>query len=197
MQTAGGCGRQSQQLATAMAEGPCPLQVRVSKQGDGQAPPSTASARSFHWYNPRQEGSFFKDSFESPWMVSSLEAPTLPTSKAAPLAQGDPRAVPAAGSPSDAALRGHDCSGAPPLSLPVELYLIEGKKMETRHKQASNISISQVNHLRWPQRAAARRGERREQPLKLGVIRQMKGHFEIICSQVNKRLANLGLGLKF
>ena len=70
------------------------------------------------------------------------------------------------------------------------------KKMETRHKQTSNILILQVNHLRWPQCVTAQRGERREQPLKLGVIRQMKGHLEIIFSQVNKRLANFGLGLK-
>lgn len=64
--------------------------------------------------------------------------------------------------------------------------------METRHKQTSNISILQVNHLRWPQCATAQRDERREQPLKLGVIRQMKGHLEIIFSQVNKRLAKFG-----
>lgn len=31
--------------------------------------------------------------------------------------------------------------------------------METRHKQTSNISILQVNHLCWPQRAAAQRRE--------------------------------------
>jgi len=71
------------------------------------------------------------------------------------------------------------------------------KKTETRHKQTSNISIWQVNHLRWPQCVTAQRGKRREQPLKLGVIRQMKGHLEIISSQVNKRLANFGLGMKF
>lgn len=48
--------------------------------------------------------------------------------------------------------------------------------MEARHKQTSNISILQVNHLRWPQHATAQRGERRrEQPLEPGAIRQMKG----------------------
>lgn len=71
------------------------------------------------------------------------------------------------------------------------------KKMETKHKQTSNISILQVSHLHWPQRVTAQRGEKREQPLKLGVIRQMEGHIEIIFSQINKRLANFGLGLKF
>lgn len=63
------------------------------------------------------------------------------------------------------------------------------KKMETRHKQTSNISILQVNHLHWPQCATAQRDERKEEPLKLGVIRQMKGHLKIISSQVNRRPA--------
>lgn len=41
--------------------------------------------------------------------------------------------------------------------------------MEARHKQTSNRSILQVNHLRWPQRATAQRGERRrEQHLEPG-----------------------------
>lgn len=48
--------------------------------------------------------------------------------------------------------------------------------MEARHKQTSNRSILQVNHLRWPQRATAQRGERRrEQPLEPGARRQMEG----------------------
>lgn len=73
-----------------------------------------------------------------------------------------------------------------------------GKKMEARHKQTSNISILQVNHLRWPQHVTAQRGEgRREQPLGLGVIRQMKGYLEIIFCRVNEKLGNSGLGLLF
>lgn len=68
--------------------------------------------------------------------------------------------------------------------------------METRHKQTSNISILQVNHLLWPQRATAQRGERKELPLMLGVIKQMKRHLEIIFSPVNRRLATFGIGLK-
>lgn len=73
-----------------------------------------------------------------------------------------------------------------------------GKKMEARHKQTSNISILQVNHLHWPQHVTVQRGEgRREQPRRLGLIRQMKGYLEIIFSQVNKKLGNLGLGLLF
>lgn len=68
--------------------------------------------------------------------------------------------------------------------------------METRHKQTSNISILQVNHLLWPQCATAQRGERKELPLMLGVIKQMKRHLEIIFYRVNRRLANFGLGLK-
>lgn len=48
--------------------------------------------------------------------------------------------------------------------------------MEARHKQTSNRSILQVNHLRWPQRATAQRGERRrEQHLEPGARRQMEG----------------------
>lgn len=68
--------------------------------------------------------------------------------------------------------------------------------METRHKQTSNISILQVNHLLWPQCVTAQRGERKELPLMLSVIKQMKRHLENIFSPVNRTLANFGLGLK-
>lgn len=78
-----------------------------------------------------------------------------------------------------------------------EIVFDRMKKMETRQKQTSNILILQVNHLRWPPCATAQRGRRRKQPLKLGVMRQMKRHLEIIFSQVHNRLANLGPRLIF
>lgn len=180
----------SQQLATARVEDLCPLQVRVSKQGYRQPPSSTSPAPPLHWYKTQHEA-FSRTALNPQPKISS------PISKAAPGALGSPRAAQAAGVCKRCSTVGTRLLRAPPLSLPVELYLIEGKKMETRHKQTSNISILQVNHLHWPRCATAQRGERQEQPLKLGARRQMKEHLEIISSQVNRRLANFGRGLKF